>query len=435
MNRWFLWIFGVFVCLLVASPAKAGTYCDNGTLRYNTAGTPPVVSPEGYPIGCSPSIYTTIASRGYLIAVYEIFRYQSIISLKYGSFSTSVDLTQLPVRPDFVTAVAEARIGVSNGCSDLQISINGVGSSLTGLGPGDGGDCTQDSGNPRDDRTYTTGTVSADILSGITSIPVSLSFAYNGNESAAKADVRSLKLYFYTRTPPTGAGQIAAQLAGSAFNGLVLGQQSVRDLFGRYLVAIDHTEYSFQVNPATGVGTTSRLPTSAQQLYFYLPYNSAYESVLRYQQQSPSDAKLIMQGTRSNNATCSCGVFGNPAILTAVGLRSLSNIGGYLMATPRAPALVLTPASTSITAGSNLSLTVSMSGLDPGSLRVAVGAGSPTNLVSSTSTAWSDLLYRGQATLSIPVGGRAGQSVPLVFSARMVETGQTVSQSLVVTLR
>ncbi|MBC7880835.1 MAG: hypothetical protein H7Y37_05825 [Anaerolineae bacterium] len=444
MKHLLIYLGFFLIVLLVFRPtaAQAGPYvcASDGYLHIGGAGGPAYIDPEGNLVPCDytgtgePASATYLISQGYLIATYDIIRSGAAIPL--DSTTLNIDISRLPSKADYVTAIAEAQIGVSNGCTAVSVTLNGVQGSFTGSSAQDAGDCTEDSGNPKDNRTYTTASTTAAIDPTQTSIPLSLQLSTSGNTTASNATVRQLRLNFYASTPPQVSGISAASLSSSAFGGLVA-DPLISQLFKGYYADIDHVRYYFAIaDPNIGIGSTSGLPTKVQLLSFYLPENSVLQSNLLYQYTATDKTqKLALQGAKVDGTTCTaCGVSGNPINLSAASMKSLTGISGYLIAYPKPPLLSVTPDQTTITLGQPLNVSVAMSGIDPSSLKATIGTSS-TSLV--TTQVSNDLLYTGRTKLAVPIPSstKVGQSVPVVFSGKTIDTQQTITQSIVITIK
>jgi hypothetical protein len=438
--------FFLFVLLLFKpTAAQAGPYvcASDGYLHVGGAGGPAYIDPEGNLVPCdytgggsggNPPSGVYLISQGYLIATYDVTRSGAAIPL--DGTTLNIDISRLPSKPDYVTMMAEAQIGVSNGCTAISVNLNGVQGSFTGSSAQDNGDCTEDSGNPKDQRTYTTASTTAAVSSTQTSIPLSLQFASSGNTTAGNATVRVLRLNFYSSTPQSVGIANPASLSSSAFGGVVA-DTLIYQLFKGYYADIDHTRYYFAISdPNIGIGSTSGLPTKVQLISFYVPENSVLQSSLLYQYTATDKTqKLALQGTKVDGSTCTaCGVSGNPISLPAAGIKSLTGISGYLIAYPKPPILTVTPDQTTILLGQALNVSVAMSGIDPSSLKATIGSSSPSLV---TTQVFNDLLYKGRTRLAvtIPSSTKVGQSVPVVFSGKTIDTQQTISQSIVITIK
>ncbi len=444
MKRLLIYLGFFLIVLLVCRPtvAQASPYvcASDGYLHIGGAGGPAYIDPDGNLVPCDytgtgePVSATYLISQGYLIATYDIIRSGAAIPL--DGTTLNIDISRLPSKPDYVTAIAEAQIGVSNGCTAVSVTLNGVQGSFTGSSAQDAGDCTEDSGNPKDNRTYTTASTTAAVGTTQTSIPLSFQLSTSGNTTASNATVRLLRLNFYASTPLQVSGISSASLSSSAFGGLVA-DTLIYQLFKGYYADLDHIRYYFAISdPNIGIGSASGLPTKVQLLSFYLPENSVLQSNLLYQYTATDKTqKLALQGTKVDGTTCTaCGVSGNPINLSAAGMKSLTGISGYLIAYPKPPLLTVTPDQTTITVGQTLNVSVAMSGIDPSSLKATIGTSSPSLVTAQVS---NDLLYKGRTKLAVPIPSstKVGQSVPVVFSGKTIDTQQTISQSIVITIK
>jgi hypothetical protein len=434
---------GFFLVVLLFKPtvAQAGPYvcASDGYLHIGGAGGPVYIDPGRNRVPCdyggsgNPTPGTYLISQGYLIATYDVIRSGTAIPL--DGTTLNIDISQLPTKPDYVTAVAEAQIGISNGCTAISVTLNGVQGSFTGSSP-DPADCTEDSGNPKDERTYTTASTTAAVSSTQTSIPISFQYASSGNTTASNATVRLLRLNFYASTPQSVGTANPASLSSTAFGGLVA-DPLIYQLFKGYYADIDHTRYYFAIaDSSVGIGSTSGLPNKAQLISFYVPENSVLQSNLLYQYTATDKTqKLALQGTKvDGNACTACGVSGNPINLVAASIKSLTGISGYLIAYPKPPILTVTPDQTTILLGQTLNVSVAMSGIDPSSLKATIGTSSPSLV---TTQVFNDLLYKGRTRIAVPIPSstKVGQSVPVVFSGKTIDTQQTISQSIVITVK
>jgi hypothetical protein len=435
----------VWFCFSPTEAQAAPYVCgSDGYLHIGKGSGPAYIDPGGNLIPCdysgagsrgNPPSGTYLVSQGYLIATYDITRSGTAIPL--DDTTLDIDISQLPIKPDYVTLTGEAQVGISNSCTAINVTLNGVQDSFTGSLFQPGVDCNEDSGNPKDERTYTTVSTTAPVSSTQASIPIRLQFIASGtNSGSSNATVRLLRLNFYSATPQSVGTANPASLSSSAFGGLVA-DTLIYQLFKGYYADIDHTRYFFTIaDPNIGVGNTSGLPTKAQLIAFYVPENSVLQSNLLYQYTATDKTqKLALQGTKVDGSICTaCGVSGNPINLSAAGMKGLTGISGYLIAYPKPPILAVTPDKTTILLGQTLNVSVAMSGIDPSSLKATIGTSSPSLV---TTQVFNDLLYKGRTRLAVPIPSstKVGQSVPVVFSGKTIDTQQTISQSIVITIK
>lgn len=381
---------------------------------------------------CTPVVAQTVDS-GSLLRTYEI---SEIGYMSNGQLiNAQVDLSGLPIRPDFVTVEAEAQISIANSCTQLLATVNGVTGGLTGAPDTENGasDCNE-TGTTKDNRTYTTASVKAAVSSSQTSIPITLQAIYTGSNSGASAvRVRLLRINAYSRTQISGGGISSVSLSSDMFRGLVL-EQSLAQLFGGYYVNFDNQVGSIS---ATTSQPTGPIPTQAQWLYLYLPPNSLYDSQLRYGPvNQPSPVPYItVGGVNSSNKNSAVAAYGNTLNLTALNLKSVSYLSGGLYGNPRSAVLIATPSSPTVARGAtSLTLMIGTSGIDPATLRVQVNNGEETSPVINGNALWSDLVYKGQTNLPItlPDTSTSGKVIPIIVTAQSVNVQQVLSQSFTV---
>jgi hypothetical protein len=439
----YLGFFLIVLLLFKPTVAQAGPYvcASDGYLHIGSAGGPAYIDPGGNLVPCdyggsgNPTPGTYLISQGYLIATYDVTR--SVTAIPLDGTTLNIDISQLPIKPDYVTLTGEAQIGLSNSCTTINVNLNGVQDSFTGSLFQPGVDCNEDGGNPKDQRTYATASTTAPVSSTQTSIPIRLQFTASGtNPGSSNASVRLLRLSFYASTPQSVGTANPASLSSSAFGGLVA-DTLIYQLFKGYYADIDNTRYYFAIaDPNIGLGIASGLPAKAQLISFYVPENSVLQSSLLYQYTAADKTqKLALQGTKIDGRNCAaCGVSGNPISLSAAGIKSLTGISGYLIAYPKPPILTVTPDQTTILLGQTLNVSVAMSGMDPSSLKATIGASSPSLV---TTQVFNDLLYKGRTKIAVPIPSstKVGQSVPVVFSGKTIDTQQTISQSVVITVK
>lgn len=385
---------------------------------------------------CPVGAQALTVTRGYLIGTYDVTRPGSYIPTD-GS-TLDFDITQLPTRPDYVTAVAEAQIGIGSSCTYLDVTLNGVVSAFTGT-PGvvnslnNSGDC-QNEGS-KDERTYTTASVSATISSSQTSLPISIKFNSGGsNPNASNAQVRLLRLSFYSYTP--SGGVIQSNISSSIFSGLSL-DTTVKNLFGGYLVNVDSSPVGIVLVPTPGI--TNTVPPSARQLYFYLPTNSIYESAL-YLGTSQQQAGVTLSGYNTAGGTTNALVYNNPINLQPFNLTTVTGLLGTLRGQPKAPVLSIQSNTTTVssTSGSNpITLHLQSSGISPSSLKICINnCSEPTALVQDGTPTWNNLFDNGSADLTYTLTGtyQKGQAIPIVITGQPVlNSQQTLQQSFILT--
>ncbi|BAC88041.1 gll0100 [Gloeobacter violaceus PCC 7421] len=388
-------------------------------------------------LGAAPTQRT-----GYLIGIQELNNLGPIGDngvLKLGP----VDLTGLPMPPDFVTATAEAQMGIANSCVKLEMLLNYTYSGLTGVpnnmaGSTDNTDCqVNGGGNQKDERTYTLASVTANIDDSQTSMSLSV-FAYffGNNENASKVTLRTVRLSYYSLEPPTAGAAQSVQLVPSAFNGLVI-YPSVATFFGKYFVYIDNQRYEPAIDTNGYLkGNLLGSALGARQIGFFLPENSLYQSSLLYLQNGdPASAqKLTVQGMTTKGTYTAPGVYGNPIGLQALDLREVNWLSGYLIPYPKPATLVAIPAASTVASGQTLRVTLSMSGIDPGTLRARIGS-TETYPAATNSPKWRELIDKGKGAIELNLSGSTGQSVPVILMARPLDSDQELAYSFVVTIK
>lgn len=381
---------------------------------------------------CTPVVAQTVDS-GSLLRTYEI---SEIGYMSNGQLiNAQIDLSGLPIRPDFVTVEAEAQISIANSCTQLLATVNGVTGGLTGAPDTENGfsDCNE-TGTTKDNRTYTTASVKAPVSSSQTSIPITLQALYTGSNSGASAvRVRLLRVNAYSRTQISGGSGISpVSLSSDMFSTLAL-EPSLAQLFGGYYVNFDNQVGSIS---ATTSQPTGPIPTQAQWLYLYLPPNSLYDSQLRYGPvvQTSQVPHITVEGVNSSNKKNTVAAYGNTLNLTALNLKSVSYLSGALYGNPRSAILTATPNSPTVARGAtSVTLTIGTSGIDPATLRVQVNNGEETSPVINGNAPWSDLVYKGQTNLSVtlPDTSTSGKVIPIIVKAQAISQ-QVHSQSFTV---
>ncbi|AGY56898.1 hypothetical protein [Gloeobacter kilaueensis] len=377
---------------------------------------------------------------GYLVGTREITGIGYLNNGQYWSPSGgTVDISNLPTHPDYVIVTAEAQISVSNSCTGLFAYVNYQYLPFTGAPGGLDVDCNQDGGNPVDQRAYTLASVTRDLPSDMTSLPLQIQAYYGGtNPSASGVNVRTLRLNFYSYNP-VGVGTLPVQIVPWAFGGLVLYPATAVTLFSNhYYINIDNQRYQATINSSGYLqGNLLASTTPGRQLSFYLPENSLYQSTLQYfQSSSPSsEPKLVVQGTAFNGTVTYPGVYGNPINLSALNLQQVSWLSGYLIPYPKPATLSATPSASSVVSGSTLNVAVTTSGVDPGSLRLKVGNGAELTPAPASSSQWNDLINKGSTSVAVTVTGSTGRSVPVVLSAKSLASDQLITYSFVVTIK
>jgi hypothetical protein len=433
-----------FIGLIILSQhsAQAGpnNCAPDGYLHIGGSGGPIYLDPEGNPVPCDyvpptgggPSAPTLAITNGYLVSTTDIV-YSDGSPLPIDGSTINVNIANLKYVPDFVVAIAEAQIGNGSACTALTINLNGVSGSFTGTNASNQGDCARE--GTVAERTYGTASVTASVASGQTSIPVQVSLVQGGPVPAqANAYVRLLRMNFYRYNYPGDTQNKGATIASSAFNGLVVGQSAAGNLFGGLYCNADNNLLWLSLNGQAVTTVSGTLPAvGTQRVYFYLPPNSVYQSALGYWNGTSSVITVqgvpITGGSAVNYTSSS-----NPIDFKALNLRSVSYLSGYVIAYPKAPVLVAKPQTSTVAVNSNVPVDVSMSGIDPSSLTVSVNKGTATAYASTGSTAWTQLRDNGKSTLSVPVSGSTGLSVPITIKGTAVETGQVLTQQFVITL-
>jgi hypothetical protein len=442
--------FFVSVLVFTQHAAEAGPYAcaPDGYLHVGGAGGPIYIDPDGnlvpcdyVPSGGGPSAPTLSATAAYLVATTDI-SYSDGSSLPLDGSTINVNISNFKYVPDYVVAYGEAQIGNGSACTALSVNLNGVFGGFTGTDPGNQGDCARE--GTTQNRTYATASVTAAIASGQTSIPIQVTLVQGGPvPGQSNAFLRLVRMNFYRYNFPGGDGQNKATIvAPTSFNGLVATQSQAIGLFGGIYCNADNNLLFLalngspppNVNGASVSSVTGTLPTSGtRRAYFYLPPNSVYQSAMGYWNGTAS--LVTVRGIPAGGSVAAnYPSASNPIDFQALNLGSVSNLSGYLVAYPKTPALVAKPQATTAPVNSNVAVDVSMSGLDPASLTVSVNKGAATPYVVAGGTLWTQLRDNGKSTLSIPVTGSTGLSIPITIKGKAVETGQVLTQQFVITL-
>ncbi len=388
------------------------------------------------------TVPTLAAERtGYLVATKELTEIRWI-GPPYGPSTfeiRGINLSSLSIRPDYVVAEADVQINTPNSCVGLEISIKNNWQPLTGTAdPNDNesiADCFE--GNiQKGKRSYTTTSITQNLDSSDVSLDVYLRNYFGGsNASSSQIYVRKLRLYLFSYTPPDAAN-LPLVIDQSSFSGLVA-HSTIGQLFGnQYYINIDNERYRFSA-ASNGSSALQSLPNplKARQVSFYLPENSVYQSSLRYQQPN-AEQKLVIYGTQYNGANVTPAAYGNPSSLRSFDLLQRVNyFSAYLIPYPKPTAMAVKPQATSVTNGNSIAVDISLSGIHPGTLKYKVGSATEVSPVVSGNQLWNALLYQGKTTLSIPVTGTVGKSVPILLRANAIDSNQELSYSFVVTIR